>query len=137
MEQTFALIKPLAFQKNLTGSILHKIAESGFYLRAVKSIHLNRNQAIEFYRMHQYKPFFVSLIEYITSGPVVIMILEKENAVEELRKLVGDTDPHKALEGTLRNLFGVDKQKNSIHASDSIENAKREMELCFSKLETA
>ncbi len=137
MEKTFALIKPLAFQKNLTGSILQKIAESGFHLRAVKSIHLNRNQAIEFYRIHQYKPFFVSLIEYITSGPVVTMILEKENAVEELRQLVGHTDPHQALEGTLRNLFGVDKQKNSIHASDSIENAKREMELCFSKLETA
>src|SRR6056297_219241 len=136
MEQTFALIKPLAFRKNLTGSILNKITEAGVRLVAIKSTHLNRNQAKEFYKVHENKSFFVSLIEYMTSGPVVAMILEEENAVAKLREVVGNTDPHIAAEGTLRNLFGVDKQRNSIHAADSIENAKREIELCFSKLET-
>ena len=135
MERTFSLIKPRAVQHNLSAPILHEIYKAGFQIKAIKTIQLNKKQAEKFYSVHNEKSFFQSLIKFMRSGPVMAIVLEKEDAVENLRQLMGNTDPEKASEGTIRKKFGLDKQQNSIHGSDSKENAKKEIQFFFSEYE--
>ena len=135
MEQTFAVIKPRAFKENLAGAILNMITSGGFKLSAIKSLKLDESQAEKLYGLHNTKSFYPELIQFITSGPVIVMVLEKENAIEDFRELIGNTNPEKAEAGTVRRLFGLDKTKNAIHAADSPENAKREIDLFFSREE--
>jgi nucleoside-diphosphate kinase len=135
MERTFTLIKPRAFQENLSVPILNELHKAGFNIKAIKTIQLNRSQAEKFYAVHKEKPFFNSLIDFMISGPVMAVLLEKENAVESLRKVMGNTDPEEASEVTIRNKYGLDKQQNSIHGSDSNENAMKEIGFFFSEHE--
>ncbi|MBS3808257.1 MAG: nucleoside-diphosphate kinase [Bacteroidales bacterium] len=135
MEQTFALIKPLAFQNNLTGPILNMINQAGFRIAAIKGVWLSKREAHRLYAVHQGLSFFDGLVEYMTSGPIMVMVLEKENAIEDLRQMMGKTDPQEAQEGTIRRLYGINKRKNAIHGSDSPENAEKESALFFSQLE--
>jgi len=135
MERTFTLIKPRAVQQNLSAPILKEIYEAGFLIKTIKTIHLNKAQAEKFYSVHNEKSFFQSLIEFMTSGPVIAIVLEKDNAVENLRHLMGNTDPEKASEGTIRQKYGLNKQQNAIHGSDSKENAKNEIQFFFSEYE--
>lgn len=133
MEKTFAIIKPRAFQNNLTGAILNRINSAGFRLSAIKSVKLNEDEAKTLYGIHMEKPFFNQLIEFMTSGPIIVMVLEKENAIEDFRKLIGNTDPDKAEPGTIRRLYGRDKTMNAVHSADSSENAKKEINHFFSQ----
>ena len=135
MEQTFALIKPLAFENHLTGPILNMINQAGFRIAAIKSIWLSHREARQLYSVHEGKSFFGDLVEYMTSGPIVVMILQKENAIEDLRDLMGKTNPQEAGAGTIRRLYGVNKQQNAIHGSDSPATAEKESALFFSELE--
>ena len=135
MERTFAIIKPRAFEENLTGAILNIITSAGFRISGIKSLKLNISQAENLYGIHNQKAFYSKLIDFITSGPVIVMVLEKENAIEDFRKLIGNTNPEKAEAGTVRRLFGLDKTKNAIHAADSPENAQKEIDLFFSQEE--
>ena len=126
MSRTFTIIKPNAVSNGHTGQILDMLATAGFRLCAMKMICLSRNDAERFYAVHKDRPFFRRLILFMTSGPVVVAILERENAVESLRQLVGNTDPAKAAEGTIRRKFGESLTRNAIHASDSDANAREE-----------
>ncbi len=132
---TLTMIKPYAVQNGYTGPILAKINEAGFRIIAMKYLQLTLRQAQDFYHVHEGKNFFSRLTEFMSSGPVVAAILEKENAVDDYRKLIGATDPLKADEGTLRKLFGASMEKNAVHGSDSDENAEWESDFFFSKLE--
>ncbi len=132
---TLAIIKPNAVRTGKTGPILSMINESGFRIIALKMVKLTRQQAELFYEVHRGKTFYEGLVEFMSSGPVVAMILMHENAVENFRKLMGDTDPSKAEEGTIRKLFGVTVQMNAVHGSDSNENAIRETNFFFSETE--
>ena len=132
---TFAIIKPRAVQKGFIVPILQRINESGFRISAMKLIHLTLIQAQNFYIIHKEKPFYIDLVNFMASGRIVVMILEKSNAVEEFRKLIGNTDPTKAESGTIRNLFAESTQANAIHGSDSDENAEREANFFFSQCE--
>ena len=132
---TFTIVKPSAITMNYLGPILTKIVENEFKVVALKMLQLSRSQAIAFYSIHQGKPFFDGLIEFITSGPVAVAILEKTNAVDDYRKLIGSTNPEKADNGTIRKLYGIDMQKNAVHGSDSDENAVIESRFFFSDLE--
>ncbi len=132
---TFSIIKPNAVRTGKTGPILAMINEAGFEIAAMRMVKLTRPQAESFYEIHRGQPFFAGLIEFMTSGPVIVMILLHNNAVEEFRKLLGDTDPMKAIEGTIRKTFAVSKQMNAVHGSDSIENAVREANFFFSGIE--
>lgn len=132
---TFGMIKPDAVQKNYTGKIIDKIIESGFKVRGMKLIQITKAQAEKFYLVHQHRPFYNELVDYITSGPVVALALEKDNAVADFRALLGATDPNEAAEGTIRKLFGESKAVNAIHGSDSDENALIEINFMFSYLE--
>lgn len=129
------MIKPYAVQNGYTGPILAKINEAGFRIMAMKYLQLTLKQAEEFYAVHQGKNFFPKLTEFMSSGPIIAAILEKENAVADYRKLIGATDPSKADEGTLRKLFGASIEKNAVHGSDSDENAQTEADFFFSHLE--
>ena len=131
IEQTLSIIKPDAVERNLQDEIKKKFIENGFNIKNEKKIQISKNEAEEFYKVHQSKPFFNELCNYLSSGPIVVMILEKENAVLENRKLMGATDPAKAEEGTLRKLYGISIDKNSVHGSDSQENAKIEIDFFF------
>tara|TARA_B100001287_G_C22358045_1_gene378396 strand:- start:106 stop:516 length:411 start_codon:yes stop_codon:yes gene_type:complete len=131
LEQTLSIIKPDAVERNLQDEIKKKFIENGFNIKNEKKIQISKNEAEEFYKVHQSKPFFNELCNYLSSGPIVVMILEKENAVLENRKLMGATDPAKAEEGTLRKLYGISIDKNSVHGSDSQENAKIEIDFFF------
>ncbi len=133
--QTFTMIKPTAFRMNYTGAILKMIVEEGFQIRAMKLIRLTKEQAGAFYGVHKGKPFYESLVEFMSSGPVVALILEKDNAVEAFRKFIGATNPEQAAEGTIRKLYGTNLQQNAVHGSDSDENAELESDFFFSKLE--
>jgi len=135
MEQTFALIKPLAFENQLTGPILNMINQAGFRIAAIKGIWLSKREARHLYSVHEGRSFFGDLVEYMTSGPIVVMILQKENAIEDLRDLMGKTNPQEAGAGTIRRLYGVNKQQNAIHGSDSPDSAEKESSLFFSELE--
>ncbi len=135
--KTLAIIKPDAVAKNSIGGIVAQIQNAGFKVNALKLTKLSPLQAGEFYSIHKERPFYNDLIAYMTSGPVVPIALEKENAVEEFRKLIGATDPLKAEEGTIRKIFGVNIEANAIHGSDSDENAKNEILFFFSQSEVA
>jgi nucleoside-diphosphate kinase len=132
---TFSIIKPNAVRTGKTGPILAMINEGGFEIVAMRMVMLTREHAESFYEIHRGRPFFDDLVEFMTSGPVVVMILRQENAVNEFRKLIGATDPAKAEPGTIRKLFAVSVQMNAIHGSDSDENAVRESNFFFSETE--
>ncbi|HUG40973.1 MAG TPA: nucleoside-diphosphate kinase [Longimicrobiales bacterium] len=131
MSQTLAIIKPDAVYRNLTGRILGHLEEAGFRIRAIRSLRLSEAQAMEFYAVHSERPFYRSLVEFMTSGPVFPVILENDDAVPALRMAIGATDPAEAEEGTVRALFAESKERNSIHASDSPENAAQEIRFFF------
>lgn len=132
---TFSIIKPNAVRTGKTGAILAMINEGGFEIIAMRMVKLTIQQAESFYSIHKERPFFESLVEFMTSGPVVVMILKHENAVDEFRKLIGATDPSKAEPGTIRKIFAVSLQMNAIHGSDSPENAFIESNFFFSDTE--
>ncbi len=133
---TFTMIKPTAFKKNYAGAILKMITEEGgFQVTAMKLTKLTARQAGTFYAVHRGKPFYESLVEFMSSGPVVAMILEKENAVEAFRNFIGATNPENAAGGTIRKLYGTSLQQNAVHGSDSDENARIEADFFFSKME--
>ena len=130
-EETLSIIKPDAVERNLSEDIKQEFKKNGFIISKEKKIKLEKNEAEKFYQVHQSKPFYNDLCEYLSSGPIVVMILEKANAVIDNRKLMGATDPKKAEEGTLRKKYGISIDKNSVHGSDSIENAKIEIDFFF------
>ena len=131
LEQTLSIIKPDAVERNLQDEIKKNFAENGFNIKNEKKIQISKNEAEEFYKVHQSKPFYGELCNYLSSGPIVVMVLERENAVLENRKLMGATDPAKADDGTLRKKYGISIDKNSVHGSDSIDNAKIEIDFFF------
>lgn len=132
---TFSIIKPNAVRTGKTGPILAMINEGGFEIAAMRMVQMTVPQAEAFYAVHKGKPFFEGLIEFMTSGPVVVMILKHQNAVETFRKLIGATDPAKAEPGTIRKAFAVSVQMNAVHGSDSDENAAAEANFFFSGVE--
>ena len=131
MNRTFSIIKPDATKRNITGSINKVIEDNNFTIIAQKRIKLSREKAEGFYAIHKEKPFFNDLIEYMTSGPVIVQVLEGENAVLSNRKLMGATNPKDADENTIRKMYGISIDKNSVHGSDSVDNAKKEIEFFF------
>jgi len=133
--KTLTMIKPNAVEKGSTGAILAKINEGGFRIVALKKMRLSQELAEAFYEIHKDRPFFKDLVEFMISGPIITALLEKENAVEDYRRLIGATNPNEAERGTVRNLFGTDVQKNAVHGSDSDENAEIEANFFFSNLE--
>ena len=132
---TFSIIKPNSVRTGKTGPILAMINEGGFEIAAMRMVKMTIPQAESFYYVHKGKPFFEGLIEFMTSGPVVVMILRHENAVDQFRKLIGATDPTKAEPGTIRKAFAVSVQMNAVHGSDSVENAIMEANFFFSGIE--
>ncbi len=135
MERTFSIIKPDATKRNISGRINQIIEENGLRIIAQKRITLSSEQAIEFYSIHNKKPFFNDLINYMTSGPVIVQVLEAENAVNKYREIMGATNPEKAKNGTIRKLLALNVQENSVHGSDSIQNAINEINFFFNKNE--
>ena len=131
MEQTLALIKPDAVERNIIGKILAMIENDNFKIRQMKLTHMSEQLAKTFYATHEGKSFYDKLIKYMTSGSIIALVLEKENAVASYRQLIGATDPTKAEEGTLRKKFGISIDKNSVHGSDSLENARIEIDFFF------
>ena len=131
IEKTLSIIKPDAVDRNLENEIKNIFKDKGFKIVKEKKIQLAKSEAEEFYKVHETKPFYNDLCAYLSSGPIVVMILEKEGAVAANRELMGATDPKKAEEGTLRKKFGVSIDKNSVHGSDSVENAKIEVNFFF------
>ena len=131
MEQTLSIIKPDAVERNLIENIKSIFTKNNLTIKEDKKIHITKEEAAEFYKVHQSKPFYDDLCAYLSSGPIVVMILEGENAVAHNRKLMGATDPKNAEENTIRKLYGVSIDKNSVHGSDSIENAKKEINFFF------
>lgn len=129
------MIKPDATEKGNTGAILAKINEAGFRIAAMKMIHLSKEKAGQFYEVHKERPFYGELVEFMSRGPITAAILEKDNAVEDFRKLIGATNPAQAEEGTIRKMFAASIGENAIHGSDSDENARIEGDFFFSKLE--
>ena len=132
MQKTFSIIKPDATKRNITGSINKIIESSGLKIIAQKRIKLSIDQAKEFYSIHSDKSFFLDLIEYMTSEPVIVQVLEGENAVEKYRNVMGSTNPDNAEEGTIRKIHGLNVQENSVHGSDSLTNAEKEISFFFS-----
>lgn len=133
--RTFTMIKPDATQNGFTGAILQKINEAGFRIVAMKMTHLSKKKAGQFYEVHKEMPFYGELVEFMSRGPITAAILEKENAVEDFRKLIGATNPAHAEDGTIRKLFAASVGENAIHGSDSDENAVVEGDFFFSRLE--
>ena len=133
LEQTLSIIKPDAVERNLSEEIKSEFEKSGFNILKEKKIKLEKSDAEKFYKVHQTKPFYNDLCDYLSSGPIVVMALEKENAVVDNRKLMGATDPKNAESGTLREKYGISIDKNSVHGSDSIENAKIEINFFFNE----
>lgn len=134
-ERTLAIIKPDGLERNLTGTILAMIERGGFTIKAVKMVRMTRREAEGFYAVHRGKAFFAGLTEYMSSGPVVVAVLEGENAVAAYRDLMGATDPREAAGGTIRRLYGLDVEKNTCHGSDSRETAASETAYFFNSLE--
>lgn len=132
---TFAIIKPNAVRTGKSGPILAMINEAGFEITGLKMIMLTTQQAENFYDEHRDKPFFEGLIEFMTSGPVIVMTLRRENAVEEFRNLLGNTDPEKAEPGTIRKIYAISVRMNAVHGSESDESARREADFFFSDIE--
>ena len=131
--KTLAIIKPDAVERNLDNEIKEIFKNKGFKIVKEKKIMLEKSEAEEFYKVHQTKPFYNDLCSYLSSGPIVVMILERDNAVSKNREIMGATDPNKSEEGTLRKMYGISIDKNSVHGSDSVENAKIEINFFFNK----
>ena len=130
-EQTLSIIKPDAIERNLQEEIISEFKKNDFLIVKEKKIHISKIEAEQFYKVHQTKPFYNDLCAYLSSGPIIVMELEKENAVLDNRKLMGATNPKEADEGTLRKKYGISIDKNSVHGSDSLENAKIEIDFFF------
>ena len=130
-EQTLSIIKPDAVERNLSEEIKNEFKRNGFTIKEEKKVHLEKSDAEKFYSVHQSKPFYNDLCDYLSSGPIVVMVLEKENAVIANRELMGATNPKDALDGTIRKKYGISIDKNSVHGSDSPENAKIEINFFF------
>jgi len=130
-EQTLSIIKPDAVERNLENKIKVFFEQKNLKILKSKKVQITKEEASEFYKVHQTKPFYNDLCNYLSSGPIVVMVLEGENAVLQNRKLMGATDPSKSEEGTLRKMYGISIDKNSVHGSDSVENAKVEISFFF------
>ncbi|MCS6808949.1 MAG: nucleoside-diphosphate kinase [Bacteroidota bacterium] len=137
MERTLAICKPDAVRKNVVGEIITMISNAGFKIIGLKMLRLTKEQAGAFYAVHKERPFYEELVEFMCSGPVVVLALEKENAVADYRTLIGATDPAEAAEGTIRKRFAASKGENAVHGSDSVENGKYEVAFFFSEAEIA
>ena len=131
IEQTLSIIKPDAMERNLEDKIKNYFEKSNIKILKTKKVKISKGEASEFYKVHQTKPFYDDLCNYLSSGPIVVMILEGENVISKNRQLMGATDPKKAEEGTLRKMYGLSIDKNSVHGSDSIKNAKNEINFFF------
>jgi nucleoside-diphosphate kinase len=131
IEQTLSIIKPDAVERNLTEEIKNIFTKNNLKIKDSKKIHIGKDEAAEFYKVHQSKPFYNDLCEYLSSAPIVVIILEGENAMLTNRKLMGATNPKDAEENTIRKLYGISIDKNSVHGSDSVENAKKEIDFFF------
>ena len=131
LEQTLSIIKPDAVERNLVSEIKSFFEKNNLKIIKSKKVKISKEEASEFYKVHQTKPFYGELCNYLSSGPIVVMILEKENAIVGNRELMGATDPKKAEDGTLRKMYGLSIDKNSVHGSDSVENAKVEINFFF------
>jgi len=131
IEQTLSIIKPDAVERNLENEIKEMFKNKGFIIIKDKKIHIAKSEAEQFYKVHETKPFYSDLCSYLSSGPIVVMVLEKENAVLGNRELMGATKPEEAAEGTIRKKYGISIDKNSVHGSDSVDNAKIEIDFFF------
>ena len=131
LEQTLSIIKPDAVERNLQDQIKQDFINNGFKIIKEKKIHISKQEAERFYKVHESKPFYNDLCVYLSSGPIIVMTLQRENAVMENRKLMGATNPAESEEGTLRKKYGISIDKNSVHGSDSLENAKIELDFFF------
>jgi nucleoside-diphosphate kinase len=135
MERTLCIIKPDAVKKKVQGHIIQKLSDSGFIIKGIKLLTLTKSQAMKFYEIHKERPFYVPLVEFMTSGECIAVALEKDNAIADYRKLIGATDPAEAEEGTIRKLYANSKQENAVHGSDSVENGIKEVAFFFSESE--
>jgi nucleoside-diphosphate kinase len=135
MQKTFSILKPDTVKAGKAGAVLSEIEKAGFRIRAMKMLHLTEDQAQGFYYVHKERPFFGSLVTFMTEGPIVAMVLESDNAIEKLRKVMGATDPVKAENGTIRKQFGTNIERNAIHGSDGPETAAFEIGYFFNQLE--
>lgn len=135
MERTLCIIKPDAVKKNVQGSIIQMLLDAGFKIRAMKLVQLSKAQAQKFYEVHKERPFYGELVDFMTSGPVIPIALEKDNAVPDYRELIGATDPAEAKEGTVRKRFAGSKAENAVHGSDSVENGLIEVGFFFGESE--
>jgi nucleoside-diphosphate kinase len=131
MEETLSIIKPDAVERNLENEIKNIFLNNDFEIIKEKKVHLDKKDAEQFYKVHETKPFYNDLCNYLSSGPILVMVLKKENAIADNRKIMGATNPVEAEEGTIRKLFGISIDKNSIHGSDSKENAEKEINFFF------
>ncbi len=131
LEKTLSIIKPDAVERNLSDEIKNIFKKNKLSIIDSKKIHINKDEASEFYKVHQSKPFYNDLCSYLASGPIVVMILEGENAIKLNREIMGSTNPKDAKDGTIRKLYGISIDKNSVHGSDSLENAKKEIDFFF------
>ena len=131
IEQTLSIIKPDAVERNLDNEIKQMFIKNGFYILKEKKIQVEKSEAEKFYKVHETKPFYNDLCSYLSSGPIIVMILEKTNAIVDNRKLMGATNPEEAEDGTIRKKYGISIDKNSVHGSDSVENAKIEIDFFF------
>ena len=131
IEQTLSIIKPDAVERNLIEKIKDIFLKNKLNIKESKKIHISKDEAAEFYKVHQSKPFYNDLCAYLSSGPIVVMILEGENAIKTNRKIMGATNPKDAEENTIRKLYGISIDKNSVHGSDSVDNAKKEIDFFF------
>jgi nucleoside-diphosphate kinase len=135
LERTFGIIKPDGIAKGITGDIIKKILDENIQILSMKMLYLDKKKAEGFYYVHKQRPFFPTLVDYMTSGPVVVMVMGGENVIERWRKLMGSTDPKKADKGTIRAIFGTDLEKNTVHGSDSPDSAIFEINYFFSSSE--
>lgn len=133
IEQTLSIIKPDAVERNLSEKIKSFFLKNNLSIKDTKKLHVSKDEAAEFYKIHQSKPFYDQLCNYLSSGPIEVLILEGENAVLKNRELMGATDPKNATDGTIRKLYGISIDKNSVHGSDSVDNAKIEINFFFKK----
>ena len=131
IEQTLSIIKPDAVERNLESEIKEMFKSNGFQILKEKKIQIEKSEAEKFYKVHETKPFYNDLCDYLSSGPIVVMVLQRENAVKENRELMGATNPKDAKDGTIRKKFGISIDKNSVHGSDSVNNAKIEIDFFF------
>jgi nucleoside-diphosphate kinase len=135
IERTLSIVKPNAVQRNLIGAVVKLLEEGGLRVAAMRMTRLSRDQARTFYEVHQSRPFYDSLVEFMTSGPVVPMVLEGENAIQRNREIMGATDPAKAAAGTIRKLYGENVERNAVHGSDAPETARQEIAFFFPRSE--